>query len=194
MCSKGLVHILTTFVGKDEPSRDRAPKLRTTCRDDGEEKTDVSWHIGRVILGHSPHIQDHRGSISWVSKAFGARWAFVDAVWSLATSFLDNALYPIIIADFLGISGASRWIFVYATIGALSWAVYRGSAVSFTSRHIWGLNEAWKSGSFLYKTEFFSSSFLLSDRFSLVFSWVRLSCDDGWVAAGVIFEWDDEPI
>lgn len=73
--------------------------------------------------------QDHRGSIAWVSEAFGAQWAFVDAVWSLATSFLDNALYPIIIADFLGLDGSLRWTFVYASIGMLTWAVYRGSAV-----------------------------------------------------------------
>lgn len=74
--------------------------------------------------------QDHRGSISWVTEAFGAQWGFVDAVWSLATSFLDNALYPIIIADFLGLSGAARWAFVYCSIAALTWAVYRGSDVS----------------------------------------------------------------
>lgn len=74
--------------------------------------------------------QDHRGSIAWVSEAFGAEWGFVDAVWSFATSFLDNALYPLIIADFLGFSGLVRWIFVYGSISALTWAVYRGSAVS----------------------------------------------------------------
>lgn len=76
--------------------------------------------------------QDHRGSIAWVSEAFGAEWGFIDAVWSLATSFLDNALYPLIIADFLGLSGVVRWLFVYACIAALSWAVYRGSAVRWT--------------------------------------------------------------
>lgn len=126
-------------VGKDSLSRGRGSVVRTTCRDDDGENARISSQIGHVPLGHIPHIQDHRGSISWVSKAFGARWAFVDAVWSLATSFLDNALYPIIIADFLGISGASRWIFVYVSIGALTWAVYRGSAVSLTFSHIFGL-------------------------------------------------------
>lgn len=74
-------------------------------------------------------VQDHRGSIAWVSEAFGAEWGFIDAVWSFATSFLDNALYPLIIADFLGFSGLVRWIFVYGSISALTWAVYRGSAV-----------------------------------------------------------------
>ncbi len=73
--------------------------------------------------------QDHRGSIAWVSEAFGAEWGFVDAVWSLATSFLDNALYPLIIADFLGLTGMARWAFVYCSIAVLTWAVYRGSAV-----------------------------------------------------------------
>lgn len=73
--------------------------------------------------------QDHRGSIAWVSEAFGAEWGFIDAVWSLVTSFLDNALYPLIIADFLGLSGLARWLFVYGCIAALSWAVFRGSAV-----------------------------------------------------------------
>lgn len=73
--------------------------------------------------------QDHRGSIAWVAEAFGAEWGFVDAVWSFATSFLDNALYPLIIADFLGFSGLVRWIFVYGSISMLTWAVYRGSAV-----------------------------------------------------------------
>lgn len=73
--------------------------------------------------------QDHRGSIAWVSEAFGAEWGFIDAVWSFSTSFLDNALYPLIIADFLGFSGLVRWIFVYGSISALTWAVYRGSAV-----------------------------------------------------------------
>ncbi|CAM9862984.1 unnamed protein product [Pylaiella littoralis] len=74
-------------------------------------------------------FQDHRGSIAWVSEAFGAEWGFIDAVWSLVTSFLDNALYPLIIADFLGLSGLARWLFVYGCIAALSWAVFRGSAV-----------------------------------------------------------------
>lgn len=74
--------------------------------------------------------QDHRGSIAWVSEAFGAEWGFIDAVWSFATSFLDNALYPLIIADFLDLSGVMRWMFVYGSISALTWAVYRGSAVS----------------------------------------------------------------
>lgn len=73
--------------------------------------------------------KDHRGSIAWVSEAFGAQWGFVDAVWSFATSFLDNALYPLIIADFLGLTGALRWAFVYSSIAGLTWAVYRGSAV-----------------------------------------------------------------
>ncbi|CAM9566562.1 unnamed protein product, partial [Hapterophycus canaliculatus] len=74
-------------------------------------------------------FQDHRGSIAWVSEAFGAEWGFIDAVWSFATSFLDNALYPLIIADFLDLSGLMRWMFVYGSIAALTWAVYRGSAV-----------------------------------------------------------------
>lgn len=78
--------------------------------------------------------QDHRGSIAWVSEAFGAQWGFIDAVWSLATSFLDNALYPLIIADFLGLTGGARWLFVYGSIAGLTWAVYRGSAVSDCNR------------------------------------------------------------
>lgn len=57
----------------------------------------------------------------------------MDAVWSLATSFLDNALYPIIISDFLGLTGCWRWIFIYVSIGGLTLAVYRGSTVRWES-------------------------------------------------------------
>lgn len=86
-----------------------------------------------MVLAAAVRCQDHRGSIAWVSEAFGAKWGFVDAVWSLATSFLDNALYPIIISDFLGLTGTFRWVFIYACIVLLTWAVYRGSSVSASS-------------------------------------------------------------
>lgn len=86
-------------------------------------------HRSPVCLLPLPSTQDHRGSIAWVSEAFGAQWGFIDAVWSLATSFLDNALFPLIIADFLGLTGTPRWAFVYTCIAGLTWAVYRGSAV-----------------------------------------------------------------
>lgn len=69
-----------------------------------------------------------------MSEAFGPHWGFVDAVWSFATSFLDNALYPLIIADFLGLTGVLRWTFVYTSISGLTWAVYRGSAVRREAR------------------------------------------------------------
>ncbi|CAM9381740.1 unnamed protein product [Ectocarpus fasciculatus] len=81
-------------------------------------------------------FQDHRGSIAWVTEAFGSEWGFIDAVWSFATSFLDNALYPLIIADFLGLSGALRWVFVYGSIATLTWAVYRGSAVVASAEEV----------------------------------------------------------
>ena len=87
-----------------------------------------------MLSQFSPFLQDHRGSIAWVSEAFGPHWGFVDAVWSFATSFLDNALYPLIIADFLGLTGVLRWTFVYTSISGLTWAVYRGSAVRREAR------------------------------------------------------------
>ncbi|CAM9560434.1 unnamed protein product, partial [Discosporangium mesarthrocarpum] len=73
--------------------------------------------------------QDRRGSIAWVSEAFGDQLAFATAIWSLATSFLDNAMFPLISADFFGLEGTARWVFVYSSIAGLSYLAFRGSEV-----------------------------------------------------------------
>ncbi|CAM9299754.1 unnamed protein product [Choristocarpus tenellus] len=102
----------------------------------------ILWQIPicLVTAEMTTTFQDHRGSIAWVSKAFGDQWGFVNAIWSLATSFLDNAMFPLIIADYLELVGIFRWVTIYVTIISLSYLTYRGSdVVARTEELIFGL-------------------------------------------------------
>jgi len=42
------------------------------------------------------------GFVVWVERAFGRFWAFQEGWWSWLCSFADNALYPVMFAEYLG--------------------------------------------------------------------------------------------
>lgn len=73
------------------------------------------------------------GYYVWIREILGPFWGFQAGVWSLISSFLDNALYPVLFAKALGYwfpetfdSGLNRWLASAAFIALLTYLNFRG--------------------------------------------------------------------
>jgi amino acid transporter len=71
------------------------------------------------------------GYYRWVREYMGDFWGFQAGAWSLLSSFLDNALYPVLFAGVLtywlpGLGGLERWLAAVAFIALLTWLNVRG--------------------------------------------------------------------
>jgi amino acid transporter len=71
------------------------------------------------------------GYYRWALHYLGPFWGFQSGVWSLLTSFLDNALYPALfarsVAHFLpGMGRLEQWAVAAVFILVLTWINYRG--------------------------------------------------------------------
>lgn len=71
------------------------------------------------------------GYYRWVREYVGDYWGFQAGVWSLMSSFLDNALYPALFAGVLptvvpGLGRFGSWLAAAAFIAVLTWLNIRG--------------------------------------------------------------------
>ncbi|HET7291442.1 MAG TPA: APC family permease [Vicinamibacteria bacterium] len=71
------------------------------------------------------------GYYRWVLHYLGPFWGFQSGVWSLISSFLDNALYPVLFARavshfFPGMGRLEEYLVAVAFIGTLTWINHRG--------------------------------------------------------------------
>ena len=71
------------------------------------------------------------GYYRWVREFLGERWGCHAGLWSLMSSILDNALYPVLFAQALeyvapGIGWLGRWLAAVAFIAFLTWLNIRG--------------------------------------------------------------------
>ncbi len=71
------------------------------------------------------------GYYRWAREFLGEFWGFQAGFWSLISSFLDNALYPILFAKALlhwipGLTWGWRWLAAVAFIALLTYLNYRG--------------------------------------------------------------------
>jgi amino acid transporter len=80
----------------------------------------------------SSAMPEDGGYVVWVERAFGRFWAFQEGRWSWLCSFADNALYPVMFADYLAyITGdatpLNRWLIGAGVIAAVTWLNIRGT-------------------------------------------------------------------
>lgn len=80
------------------------------------------------------------GYYIWIRDILGPFWGFQAGVWSLISSFLDNALYPVLFAKALGYwfpdllpSAWGRWLAAVGFIAVLTWLNYRGIRIVGTT-------------------------------------------------------------
>jgi amino acid transporter len=71
------------------------------------------------------------GYYRWVREYLGDFWGFQAGAWSLLSSFLDNALYPVLFAGVLpqwmpGLGRLGQWLAAVAFIAVLTWLNIRG--------------------------------------------------------------------
>src|SRR5947209_5759528 len=71
------------------------------------------------------------GYVVWVQRAFGRFWGFQEGWWSWLCSFADNALYPVMFADYLtylrgDMTPLERWLIGTAVIAGVTWINLRG--------------------------------------------------------------------
>src|SRR3990172_1396226 len=70
------------------------PRRRSRC---GRSGMGVAGHSRRALVVEP----DDGGFVVWVERAFGRFWAFQEGWWSWLCSFADNALYPVMFAEYL---------------------------------------------------------------------------------------------
>jgi amino acid transporter len=71
------------------------------------------------------------GYYRWIREILGEFWGFHAGAWSLISSFLDNALYPVLFAESLrywipGLSPSGKWLAAVGFIAVLTYLNYRG--------------------------------------------------------------------
>jgi amino acid transporter len=71
------------------------------------------------------------GYYVWAREFLGPFWGFLAGTWSLVSSFLDMALYPVLFAEALrflspGMGPVAKWLAAVAFIAVLTWLNYRG--------------------------------------------------------------------
>jgi hypothetical protein len=65
------------------------------------------------------------GFVVWVERAFGRFWAFQEGWWSWLCSFADNALYPVMFAEYLrfwfpGMTSVQFWLVCLTMIAVVA--------------------------------------------------------------------------
>jgi amino acid transporter len=74
------------------------------------------------------------GFVVWVERAFGRFWGFQEGWWSWLCSFADNALYPVMFAEYLRfwfprMTPVQFWLVCLAMIGIVACLNVRGAQV-----------------------------------------------------------------
>jgi amino acid transporter len=75
------------------------------------------------------------GYYRWASEYLGRFWGYQEGIWNLMSSFLDNALYPVLFARGLahlmpGMGRFEQWLAAVAFILFFTWLNYRGIQIA----------------------------------------------------------------
>jgi amino acid transporter len=75
------------------------------------------------------------GYYRWASEYLGPFWGYQEGMWNLMSSFLDNALYPVLFARGLahlmpGMGALEQWLVAVAFILAFTWLNFRGIQIA----------------------------------------------------------------
>jgi len=75
------------------------------------------------------------GYYRWACEYLGPFWGYQEGIWNLFTSFLDNALYPVLFARAVaylvpGFSALDQWLAAVAFISIHTWLNYRGIRIA----------------------------------------------------------------
>jgi amino acid transporter len=75
------------------------------------------------------------GYYRWAREYLGEFWAYQEGMWNLMSSFLDNALYPVLFANglallFPSLGAWERWLAAVAFILVFTWLNYRGIKIA----------------------------------------------------------------
>ena len=78
------------------------------------------------------------GYYRWAQEYLGPFWGYQEGIWSLLSSFLDNALYPVLFARALvhllpGLTRLDQWLAAVAFILLYTWLNYRGIKIAGAS-------------------------------------------------------------
>lgn len=78
------------------------------------------------------------GYYRWAREYLGDFWAYQEGMWNLMSSFLDNALYPVLFARGLayvvpGFGQREQWLAAVAFIFVFTWLNYRGIRIAGAS-------------------------------------------------------------
>ena len=91
----------------------------------------------------SAAMPEDGGYVVWVERAFRRFWGFQEGWWSWLCSFADNALYPVMFAEYLKfwfprMTPGQFWLVGITMIAVCTWLNLRGtkfvgfSSVAFT--------------------------------------------------------------
>ena len=78
------------------------------------------------------------GYYRWAREYLGPFWGYQEGMWNLMSSFLDNALYPVLFGRalahaFPGLGAVEQWLAAVAFILLFTWLNYRGIRIAGTS-------------------------------------------------------------
>jgi amino acid transporter len=78
------------------------------------------------------------GYYRWAREYLGEFWAYQEGMWNLMSSFLDNALYPVLFARALahllpGFGPLEQWLAAVGFILVFTWVNYRGIRIAGAS-------------------------------------------------------------
>lgn len=92
------------------------------------------WSLPTALMTAelSTAMPEDGGYVVWVEGAFGRFWGFQEGWLSWLCSFADNALYPVMFADYLAylrgdMSSLERWLVGAAVIASVTWLNIRGT-------------------------------------------------------------------
>jgi amino acid transporter len=94
------------------------------------------WSVPMALMTAelSAAIPEDGGYVVWVERAFGRFWGFQEGWWSWLSSFADNALYPVMFAEYLkfwfpAMTPLQYWLVCLAMIAACTWLNVRGAQI-----------------------------------------------------------------
>jgi amino acid transporter len=82
----------------------------------------------------SAAMPEDGGYVVWVERAFGRFWGFQEGWWSWLCSFADNALYPVLFAEYLKfwfpkMTPAQYFLVCLVVIAVFTWLNVRGTSL-----------------------------------------------------------------
>ena len=85
-----------------------------------------SMPIAMMTAELSSMIPEAGGYVVWIHRAFGPFWAHQNAMWNLVSNTFDNALYPVMFADYLRyfpllrLGGVARYVVSLTMLGCVT--------------------------------------------------------------------------